>query len=374
MSDKVLHLVSFDVPYPADYGGVIDVFHKLRHLHAAGVKVHLHCFAYGRKEQDDLARYCSSVRYYARPLSPVKLLSSLPFIVATRANEKLLHTLAADEHPVLFEGLHTCAFLDHPALAHKRRFVRAHNIEHAYYAALAASATASWRSWYFAQEASKLQRFEQVLAKADKVFAISASEHHYLNDTYANAVLIPPFHADDQVDIKNGLGNYALFHGNLSVQENIDAALFLVQQVMLDEDIPFVIAGKQPATLITDALRGKSHIKLIVDPGQSMMEQLISEAQVHVLPGFQKTGVKLKLIHALFRGRYVLVNEDMLEGTGLADVCHIAQDANSLRSLLRQYMQVAWTEDNTRKRKQGLIAYDNGKNVGMLLQHIWPNL
>jgi hypothetical protein len=374
MSDKVLHLVSFDVPYPADYGGVIDVFHKLRHLHSAGVKVHLHCFAYGRKEQDDLARYCSSVRYYARPLSPVKLLSSLPFIVATRANEKLLHTLAADEHPVLFEGLHTCAFLDHPALAHKRRFVRAHNIEHAYYAALAASAKVSWRSWYFAQEASKLQRFEQVLAKADKVFAISASEHHYLNDTYANAVLIPPFHADDEVAIKNGLGTYALFHGNLSVQENIDAALFLVEEVMLDTDIPFIISGKNPDAKIAQAIQSKGHIQLIANPDQRQMEQLISDAQLHVLPGFQKTGVKLKLIHALFRGRHVLVNQDMLEGTGLDQACVLGKDADALRTLVKRYMTKLWADMDTEARIAALTKYSNAANAGMLMRHIWPEL
>ena len=31
-SDPELNIVSFDVPYPPDYGGVIDVFYKIKEL------------------------------------------------------------------------------------------------------------------------------------------------------------------------------------------------------------------------------------------------------------------------------------------------------------------------------------------------------
>ena len=37
MPDKHLHIVSFSIPYPANYGGVIDVFYKLVALHKAGI-------------------------------------------------------------------------------------------------------------------------------------------------------------------------------------------------------------------------------------------------------------------------------------------------------------------------------------------------
>ena len=46
LENKKLHLISFDVPFPANYGGVIDVFHKINSLHKIGVKVILHCFQY----------------------------------------------------------------------------------------------------------------------------------------------------------------------------------------------------------------------------------------------------------------------------------------------------------------------------------------
>jgi hypothetical protein len=52
--DKHLHIVCLDIPYPADYGGVVDLFYKIKSLHQLGVKIHLHCFTKDREPQDEL--------------------------------------------------------------------------------------------------------------------------------------------------------------------------------------------------------------------------------------------------------------------------------------------------------------------------------
>ena len=64
--DKHLHIVCLDIPYPADYGGVFDLFYKITALHKHGIKIHLHCFEYGRGKQDELNKYCEEVNYYKR--------------------------------------------------------------------------------------------------------------------------------------------------------------------------------------------------------------------------------------------------------------------------------------------------------------------
>ena len=59
-----LHIVSFDIPYPANYGGVIVIFNQIKALQQQGVKVILHCFQYGdRKPQQELERFCHEVHY-----------------------------------------------------------------------------------------------------------------------------------------------------------------------------------------------------------------------------------------------------------------------------------------------------------------------
>ena len=54
MGEKYLHIITHDVPWPADYGGVVDLFYKMKTLHQAGVKIHLHCFVNKRPPQDEL--------------------------------------------------------------------------------------------------------------------------------------------------------------------------------------------------------------------------------------------------------------------------------------------------------------------------------
>src|SRR5690606_1545918 len=94
-----LHVVSFDVPFPADYGGVQDVFYKVKVLSELGVKIHLHCFAYGRKQAPELESLCESVHYYERNTGHKGLSINLPYIVSSRINQQLINTLREDNHP-----------------------------------------------------------------------------------------------------------------------------------------------------------------------------------------------------------------------------------------------------------------------------------
>ena len=46
-SGPELHIVTFAVPFPANYGGAIDVWNRIAALKRGGVRIHLHCFVYG---------------------------------------------------------------------------------------------------------------------------------------------------------------------------------------------------------------------------------------------------------------------------------------------------------------------------------------
>ena len=133
MKDKHIHIVSLDVPYPPNYGGVIDLFYKLPALYEQGIKIHLHCFEYGRGEQPELNKYCESVRYYQRAEGHKGFSFSIPYIVASRNNTLLWDRLQQDHFPVLLEGIH-CTYGLHAGLLINRRVVlRLHNVENEYY-------------------------------------------------------------------------------------------------------------------------------------------------------------------------------------------------------------------------------------------------
>ena len=81
---KQLHIVSFDVPFPANYGGVIDVFYKIKSLHQEGVGVILHCFHYGRKKSEVLESLCEKSLLLPEKNELVRCFSRTPFIVCSR--------------------------------------------------------------------------------------------------------------------------------------------------------------------------------------------------------------------------------------------------------------------------------------------------
>src|SRR6478672_4420883 len=144
------------MPWPANYGGVIDVFYKIKALTDKGIKVHLHTFHYGREKSPVLEALCASVTYYPRAKFYQAVYSSVPYIVGSRQSDSLLENLAKDEHPVIFEGLHTCLYLQHPALKHKLKAVRMHNIEWDYYKSLGKAEVNFFRKFYFFSESRKL--------------------------------------------------------------------------------------------------------------------------------------------------------------------------------------------------------------------------
>lgn len=332
MADPHLHIVSLDVPWPPDYGGVIDVFYKVKALHDIGVKVHLHCFEYGRGERKELEAFCHSVHYYKRQMGKVQLLSSLPYVVVSRRSDELVDRLMKDDHAILFEGLHSCYHLGDPRLHGRRRIVRAHNVEHDYYSALARVEKSAFKRSYFNAEATKLKRYEPVLSEADGVLAISPKDEAYFAQHFRNVVHMPAFHSCERVEVPGGLGDFALYHGALGVADNNKAALWLLREVFNGLDVKFVIAGSDASSELKAEVAKHKNAQLLEDISTERIHQLVREAQVHVLPTFQATGIKLKLLLCLFTGRHVVCNPAMVEGTGLEELCHVHGDAATMRA------------------------------------------
>lgn len=371
-SDKHIHLVSFDVPWPADYGGVIDVFGKLKALHDLGVNVHLHCFQYGRKESEVVKNLSHSVHYYQRNESRTLLFNRLPYIVVSRANEELLTNLAADDHPVLFEGLHTTYFLSDPALAHKRRIVRAHNVEHEYYKQLARHERNFARRYFFNAESSKLLKYEKVLADASAVAAISENENHHFNSHFQNSFLLPAFHLHDTVNSLTGRGDFALYHANLSVNDNVEAAEFLMNEVFNELNIPLVIAGQNPTDDVKQLFTKPSIHKLIADPTTEQMEEIVRNAHVQVLPAFSISGIRLKLLHSLFNGRFCLVNPMMTANTGLESLCIHAETAEDFKKRISEIFRIELKQAEIDRRQKVLNErYSNLKNAELLMDRFF---
>ena len=370
-----LHIVSFDIPYPANYGGVIVIFNQIKALHALGVKVILHCFQYGdRTPQPELAQYCQEVYYYKRSRSIIWQLSFFPFIMQTRMNRSLLKRLKKDSHPILFEGIHTAGFVLKKSLRHRQKIVRMHNVEWQYYEHLwkLTSNLVPLEKLYFFLESIKLQRIEPyVLLHSDEIIAISTNDEAYFKQHKANTHLIPAFHPNAFVESQLGRGEYVLFHGKLSVPDNERAALWLVENVIAGMEVPFVIAGMEPTQRLKDVIRPHDHIKLIENPDEAMMNNLIRNAHINLLFSFQNSGIKLKLINALFRGRFCIVNEMMVSGTNLEKLCYVRNSAAAIRQTIEAMLNAPFEQSRIDERRAHLeTEYSNLENAKKMLEII----
>ena len=366
--DKHLHIVAFDVPWPADYGGVIDVYHKLRWMANFGLKINLHCFEYGRKPAKELKAICSQVHYYHRHAGKGHLLSRLPFIVSTRTSEELLNRLLKDDYPILFEGLHSCAYLNHPALKNRHKVVRTHNIEHHYYEALSKAENNLFKRYYFKAEAAKLEKFESQLRHAQAIAAISAPDLAHLSKFHGAVAQVSAFHPNDAVTTTPGTGTFCLYHGSLDVAENNMAALFLIEKVFSGLKIPLVIAGNRPSDQLREAANKHRNISIRDNVNTAEIHQLIADAQVNVLPTFQATGIKLKLLAALHMGRHCVVNGPMVEGTGLEPFCRVENTEKRMRAAIQDLFETPFSQSEIEKRKQLTIGpFANSTNAQRLV-------
>ena len=359
-----IQLVAFNIPYPPDYGGVIDIFYKVKALSDCGVSVYLHCFEYDRPRAIELEKYCAKVFYYQRKKGLRYQFNNKPYIVVTRNNNLLLNNLSNSTYPILFEGIHTCYYLSHFLLSSHIRLVRTHNVEHEYYLNLYRGERNIFKKLFFRLEACKLSGYEKVLKNASHLLCISPSDNYYFDNKYGHSHFIPAFHPFNEIKSKVGRGNYILFHGNLSVAENLQAVEYLIKNVFSKISQKVIIAGKNPPERLIQKIRKIPNVELISNPKNEQMEMIIQDSQICLLPTFQDTGLKLKLLASLFSGRFCIANTPMVHKTGLEHLCSLADSPHEMIALIHKLFDQDFTSVEIEKRKLILEdAFSNQRNA-----------
>ena len=185
-----------------------------------------------------------------------------------------------------------------------------------------------------------------------------------------NIRYLPAFIPNSIVTSKAGKGNFILYHGNLSVAENEKTAPWLMEKIFRDLDIPFVIAGKNPSNKLLELSHNCAHICIIANPGEVELNDLIQKAQLHILPSFTQSGIKLKLLNALFKGRHVLANDAMINGTGLEEACQKANNTTEFKYHAFRLFHKESTDDDIQLREGLLQQQFNNKNNAMELMRV----
>ncbi len=374
MAEKHLHIITHDVPWPADFGGVIDQFYKIKTLYQYGVKIHLHCFVNKRPPQDELKKYCETVYYYERHTGIGHFSFSIPYIVSSRKNHELLKNLSKDNYPVLMEAIHCSYYLYAGELTNRIVLLRIHNAEFEYYHHLAMHEKNLFKKCYYNHESKLLKKYEKRLAEKVRIAALSGQDVEVYQDLFKaiNIIHLPLFLPYLNAAGKEGIGCFCLYHGNLAINENEEAAIWLLQNVFNDIKIPFVITGKNPSQKLEFLAHQQPHTCLVANPSDKELHDMIAKAQINILPSFNNTGIKLKLLNALYNGRHCLVNKSGVEGSGLNRLCAIAEDADDFKTAIQYLYAIPYTNEENEKRQLLLQQlYNNQKNGEKLIEIFW---
>jgi len=323
-------------------------------LQKAGISIHLHCFDHGRGKQDELLQYCEAVYYYPRNLGHKGISSRLPYIVSSRNNSDLLDKLLADESPILMHGIHCTFLLNDERFRHRKCWVRLHNTEYIYYHHLAKH-TRSWmKKIYYEIESRLLKNYEKRITNRAGFLAVSEKEVSIYQQQFLCKQIqhLPVFLPDWSVTGAAGMGNYCFYHGDLQVPSNEKAAIYLLTKVFNRVKIPLVIAGRNPSEHLITLAHRQSHTCLVANPSDLEMEDMIARAHVHILPSFNPTGIQLKWLHALYHGRHIIVQSQLVDNHPLATACYSATNTDAMASLITQLYHQPFTEEERAGREK----------------------
>lgn len=375
MPNNRLHIVCFTIPFPVNYGGVFDLFYKLEALKDIGLDIHLHCIQYGNnKPQQELEKYCEKVAYYKRKkIFPIRLFG-MPYIVKSRVIAELVKNLNEDDAPILIEGIHGSGII--PLLDKNRKIrIRLHNVEYVYYHNLAKTSNNLFKKAYYKIESNRLKNWEKYLVENGLNFdAVSLLDKKIYETKLSckNVSYVPLFLRNWKKKDLDGLGDFCLYQGNLDIEENQVAIQWLMDEVFDNIDYPLYIVGKSNGSFVQRMRAKNPTIHWIENPSDEEMQNYIEKAQIHLLPSFNSTGIKLKLLHALYKGRFCLVNTPMVMDSGLETLCIIADSATGFKEKIKTYFTQTFSNEEQEARYDFLSAiYDNKKNAILLKQKLF---
>lgn len=356
MLKKEIQIITFNNPYPPDFGGAIDIFYKIKALKDLGVKIYLHIYYDERSDISGLKPLCETINLYKKNKSILKHFSILPFCVNSRYSKDLVYNLNKHKVPILFESIRTTSILK------KHNFkqitaVRCHNIEQDYSWGLFKSSRNWIKKLAFFIETYKLKYYESILNKSEVLLAISNYEYSYYCQNFKSKThFLPVFQGNKTFNGLEGFGTYALYHGDLAISDNIRSVIFLID-VFKDLKEQLFIASSTTNSEILDEIKKHENISFQLVITENQLDELIKNAHINTLYSYQRSGTKLKVFNALFKGRHCILNKNMIDDLDVLHICEVAENKKDYQEEVKKLFKSEFKI--TQKRIDALKKYDS---------------
>jgi glycosyltransferase involved in cell wall biosynthesis len=369
MNKKALHIVSFDYPFPPNYGGIIEVFYKIKPLHDLGVEIHFHCFVDEIPANFEIVKSITEqVYFYKNKNNPFFIFSKLPFSVARRNHLELVKNIEKTVAPILFEGLKPSFIVTKGFFKDRRKILRLHNVEHNYFNGISKSETNFFKKLLFKIEAIKFKNYEKTISNFDQIIALAKKETDYIKKMFPEikTSYIPVFHGNERVKQLEGFGDYAIYHGDLRMSDNKKVVRFLIE-IFKKIDYKLVIAAIDNAEFVKKQSKGHENISFIKIENFTHLQSILAKAHINILLSYQQSGTKLKLVNSLYNSRFCLINQNICDDEKLTDLCEFVVSEKEIISKIEVLKSTAFTDFNP--RKSVLESYMNDSTNAQLLSN-----
>jgi hypothetical protein len=368
MQNKPLHIISFDNPFPPNYGGVIDVFYKIKSLHTLGFEIYLHCFYADRNQvSEELKAITKNIFLYKKNRNPLFLLSSIPLSVMSRFHKDLLKNIDSVEAPILFEGLQTTMIINKTKLANRKLFLRLHNVESNFYAGMSKNETGFLKKVLYYIESKKYSNYQNKVTFFDHVFTLSKQDFKDVEAKTKKVSYLPVFHGNDKSISQSEYGDYALYHGDLRLPDNKKAVSFLIQIFRKIPDYKLIIASSNGKVFVEKQSQKEANIEFVFIESEAHLNLLLANAHINVMLSFQQAGTKLKIVNSLFKSRFCLINNNMVDDERIVNLCEIANNEADFIQKINLLKKQPFTQ-NEEKEKVLSVVYTDLNNAKKLQQ------
>lgn len=366
MQNKSLHIISFENPFPPDFGGVIDVYYKVKALHSLGFTIYLHCYYDDRSEvSEELKAITEKVYLYKKNKNPIFIFSKYPLPVICRFDKNLIENIKKHNAPILFEGLHSTMIL-RKAKLDNRKYLRLHNIESNFYLGMSKSETNLIKKILYYFVAEKYVDYQKIIPDFNCVFALSQHEYSEAKKMNVNCIYVPVFHGNESSLTHSEFGNYAFYHGDLRLADNKRAAEFLIEVFKEIPDYNLIIASSNGKKLIESKSNTISNVKFVEISNEKHLDELLANAHINAMLSFQEAGTKLKVINSLFKSRFCLINKNMVDDEKVLSLCEIAATKEDFIRKINSLKDKPYTQNET--RNQVLMDVLNDRNNAKLIE------
>jgi hypothetical protein len=161
-----------------------------------------------------------------------------------------------------------------------------------------------------------------------------------------------------------------LFHGDLRISDNIKSAQFLIDTFKTLPNYQLVIASSFSNSELIKTIDSISNIKFTIIENSEHLDKIFENTRLHIVLSFQKTGIKLKLINTLYQNRHVIVNELVVEDTGLESVCETMTHKTGLIQKIKTLFDKDFSEELILKRQKALLSFDTEQNAKKIIELI----